>query len=144
MEFTPSSGEEIQSEFLVPRRHAADALTTLGELAPRLAPLVQVCEIRTVAADDLWLSPFYNKDCLALHFTWHDRPADLSAVLPWLEERMLEHGASPHWGKVFTVPAESIEACYPRLPDFRELAGRLDPQGVFHNDYLRRTVLSGS
>jgi xylitol oxidase len=143
LEFTPSSGEELQSEYLVPRRHAVGALSTLAELAPLLAPLVQVCEIRTVAADDLWLSPAYGGDVVGLHFTWYDRPQDLATVMPRLEERLLEHDARPHWGKVFTVPAERITASYPRLADFQDLATRMDPERTFVNDYLQRTVLPG-
>jgi xylitol oxidase len=143
LEFTPSSGEEIQSEYLVPRSQAAGALTTLAELAPLLAPLVQVCEIRTVAADDLWLSPAYAADVVAVHFTWYDRPEDIAVVMPRLEERLLEHHARPHWGKVFTVPAERLAASYPRLADFRELADRMDPERTFANEYLQRTILFG-
>jgi xylitol oxidase len=143
LEFTPSSGEEIQSEYLVPRSQAAGALTTLAELAPLLAPLVQVCEVRTVAADDLWLSPAYGEDVVGVHFTWYDRPQDIAAVMPRLEERLLEHDARPHWGKVFTVPADRLAASYPRLTDFQDLAARLDPERKFCNDYLQRTVLPG-
>jgi xylitol oxidase len=141
LEFTPSSGEEIQSEYFVPRRVARQALTVLGELAPLLAPVLQVCEIRTVAGDDLWLSMAYGTDSVALHFTWHDRPDALATVLPLLEERLLELGTRPHWGKVFAMTGEQVAASYPRMVDFRALAARMDPHRVFCNDFLQRLVL---
>jgi xylitol oxidase len=144
LEFTPSNGEEIQSEYFVPRARGREALGTLTELAPVLAPLAQVCEVRTVAADDLWLSPAHRTDSLALHFTWHDRPEELATVLPVLEDALVPYGARPHWGKIFTMTAAQIAAAYPRLADFRALVGRMDPDGVFGNDYLARTVLAAS
>ena len=141
LEFTPSSGEEIQSEYVVPRAAAARALAVLRELAPVLAPVVQVCEIRTIAADDLWLSMSYGSDSLSMHFTWHDRPDEVAAVLMVVEERLLGLGARPHWGKVFGMSGEHIAAAYPRIEDFRALAARMDPERVFVNDFLERLVL---
>jgi xylitol oxidase len=141
LEFTPSSGEEIQSEYFVPRRAAVPALAVLRELAPVLAPLVQVCEIRTIAADDLWLSMAYGADSVAMHFTWHDRPDEVAALLPVLEARLLELGVRPHWGKVFALTGDHVAAAYPRMSDFRSLAARMDPGGVFRNDFLERLVL---
>src|SRR5690606_2157559 len=59
-EFTPSSGAELQSEYLMPRRHALDALRALDGIREVVAPVLQTCEIRLVAADDQWLSPSYG------------------------------------------------------------------------------------
>jgi len=141
LQFTPSSGEEIQSEYFVPRSAARQALAVLAGLAPTLAPVLRVSEIRTIAADDLWLSPAHDQDCVALHFTWRDEPDALAHVLPLLEERLLELSVRPHWGKVFAMPAERFTPTYPRLSDFRDLATRMDPDGVFANDFLRSMVL---
>jgi alditol oxidase len=138
--FTPSSGEELQTEYFVPRRHGRDACDALRSLAPRIAPLLQVSELRTVAADDLWLSPAYGGDVLALHFTWLPEEARVRALLPEIEAALRPYGARPHWGKVFTTGAEELAALYPRLPEFRRLVRRLDPRGAFRNDYLDRTV----
>jgi len=143
LQYTPSNGEEIQSEYFVPRSAAGQALAVLADLAPVLAPVLRVCEVRTIAADHLWLSPAYRQDCVALHFTWRDEPDALAQVLPLLEERLLELSVRPHWGKVFAMPAERFAPTYPRLGDFRDLAARLDPAGVFANDFLRSTVLRG-
>jgi xylitol oxidase len=141
LEFTPSSGEEIQSEYFVPRSAAAQALTVLRELAPVLAPVLQVCEVRTIAGDDLWLSMAYGADSVSMHFTWHDRPDEVAAVLPLLEKRLLELGTRPHWGKVFALTGQQIATSYPRIADFRSLATRMDPAGVFTNAFLERVVL---
>ena len=141
LEFTPSSGEEIQSEYFLPRAKVTEGLAVLRKLAPQLAPVLQVCEVRTVAGDDLWLSMAYGGDCVGFHFTWHDRPEDIAAVLPLLEEHLLDLGTRAHWGKVFSLSGEQIAAAYPRMADFRSLAARLDPGRVFYNGYLQRLVL---
>jgi len=136
--FTPSAGEELQSEYLVPRGDAAAAIGALRELAPRIAPLLQVCEVRTIAADRLWLSPAYETAAVGLHFTWRlDVPA-VSAVLPALEAALPET-ARPHWGKVFALT--DAGARYPRWDDFASLRARLDPGRRFVNPYLERLGL---
>ncbi|MEU5093504.1 D-arabinono-1,4-lactone oxidase [Streptomyces sp. NPDC020996] len=136
-EFTPSSGDELQSEYLLPLPHALDALHALDAVRAHVAPLLQTCEVRTVAADAQWLSPAHGRDSVALHFTW---VADTAAVLPAVrrvEEALDAFGARPHWGKVFTVPAPALRARYPRLPDFRDLATALDPDGKFANAFVQ-------
>jgi xylitol oxidase len=138
--FTPSKGEELQSEYFVPRRHARDACGALRSLAGRIAPLLQISEIRTVAADGLWLSPAYGGDVLALHFTWLPDEPGVRALLPHIEEALSPYEPRPHWGKLFAAEAEEIRARYPRFDDFRALVRRFDPRGAFRNDYLDRTV----
>jgi xylitol oxidase len=131
MEFTPSSGAELQSEYLLPLEHAAPAWHALSGLRSRIAPVLQVSEVRTVAADQLWLSMAEGTPSVAFHFTWFP---DATAVLPVvtaIEEALAPHRARPHWGKVFTTPAPDLERLYPRLPDFRRLVGDHDPQGKF-------------
>ncbi|WP_394550864.1 D-arabinono-1,4-lactone oxidase [Agromyces sp. MMS24-JH15] len=140
LEFTPSAGAELQSEYLVPRADAVAALEAVRSLAPRIAPLLQVCEVRTVRADDLWLSPAYGADVVGIHFTWTlDEPA-VTALLPDLEAA-LPASARPHWGKLFTLPAAELARRYPRWEDFRALRARLDPEGRFRNAYLDRLGL---
>jgi xylitol oxidase len=133
--FTPSSGAELQSEYVVPREHGADAVRELLRLGGILSPLLFISEIRAVAADTLWLSPFYGQDSIAFHFTWHPRPAEVLAVLPRIEAALTPFGLRPHWGKLFTVPAQALDAVYPRLPDFRRLLERLDGRGKFRNEF---------
>ncbi|HWS31535.1 MAG TPA: D-arabinono-1,4-lactone oxidase [Actinoplanes sp.] len=136
MEFTPSSGEELQSEWHVPRSSARAALAAVAGLRERVASVLQVCEIRTIAADGLWLSPNFERDSLALHFTWI---ADTGAVLPVvaeLEQVLAPLGARPHWGKVFSTDPAELRAAYPRFGDFAALVDRFDPQGKFRNPWL--------
>jgi xylitol oxidase len=140
LEFTPSAGNELQSEYFVPRQHALPAFEALRGLGERLAPMLLISEIRTVAADDLWLSPFYGGDRVALHFTWRGFQREVEALLPAIEERLEPFGVRPHWGKLFH--RGSLASCYPRMPEFRALAERLDPDGKFRSPFVRRHVFA--
>jgi xylitol oxidase len=143
MGFTPSSGDELQSEYLVPRGHAVAALDALRALAGVVRPVLQVSELRTVAADRLWMSPQHGRDTLAVHFTWRPDRAGVERALVEVEAVLAPLAARPHWGKLFLADAAAIAPLYPRLPDFAALAARLDPRGVFTNAWLRRHVLGG-
>ena len=70
MDFTPSNGEELQSEYLMPRQFAFPALLALDGLREEISALCLVSEVRTIAADNLWMSPCYRQDCVSVHFTW--------------------------------------------------------------------------
>ncbi|MEV5050956.1 FAD-binding protein [Arthrobacter sp. LAR12-1-1.1] len=140
MEFTPSKGDELQSEYLIPREHAVAAIRTMRKLSSVVTPLLLVGEIRTIAADQLWLSPNYGRDGIGLHFTWRQDEPAVSAILPLLEAELAPFAARPHWGKLFHGGAASIAPLYPRFADFTALAGRLDPAGKFRNSFLDRTV----
>lgn len=139
-EFTPSAGDELQSEYLVPRSHAVEAIQALRGLASRIAALLQVAEIRTIAADELWLSPFEGTDAVGLHFTWVPDQPSVEAFLPAIEDALAPFGARPHWGKLFTVRPE-VGALYPRWSDFRALRERFDPRGILRNPFLERLGL---
>ncbi|GGK79897.1 FAD-binding protein [Ornithinimicrobium pekingense] len=124
LDHVPSVGREIQSEYLVPRRHGVAALEALRGMADRLAGPLQVCEVRTVAADELWLSGAYGTDVVGLHFTWHLDPAAVCAVLPELEGRLAPLGARPHWGKVHREAELDAATLYPRWGDWLDLLAR--------------------
>jgi xylitol oxidase len=141
MGFTPSVGEEIQSEYHLPRRHAAAAIEALRGLAATLRPVLQVSEIRTIAADRLWMSPQYDQETVAFHFTWARDADAVRRVLVDVEATLAPFGARPHWGKLFLADAETIATLYERLPDFRALCERLDPRAAFSNAWLERHVL---
>lgn len=135
-EFTPSNGEELQSEFILPLELAPAALQAVRGLAGRLAPLLFVSEIRTGAADDFWLSPFYRQRSVALHFTWKPLQQEVEALLPDLEDALRPFGARPHWGKLFTPSSHDWEDLYPKFAEFRSLAAAHDPDGKFRNTLL--------
>jgi xylitol oxidase len=139
MGFTASSGAELQSEYLVPREHAAGAIEAVRGLGASIRPLLQVCEIRTVAADGLWMSPQYGRDTVGIHFTWRLEPEGVVEVLRDLEPALAPFAPRVHWGKLFLA----AEASYERLADFVRLMERLDPRGAFRNPWLETHVLSG-
>jgi alditol oxidase len=138
LEFTPSFGDELQSEYLLPRGSAIEALQALRPIAGRVAPVLRICEIRTIAADEAWLSPSYQRDAVAFHFTWLKDWAAVRPVLGEIEECLAPMRARPHWGKLFRTGPEAMPGLYPRLGDFRELLGCYDPAGKFRNDLLDR------
>ncbi len=142
LEFTPSAGDELQSEYLLPRGQAAAALDALGPLAVELAAVLQIAEIRTVAADGLWLSPCYQRDTVAFHFTWINDWAAVAPVLARIERRLAPFGPRPHWGKLFTTSPAAVAAQYPRMADFQRLIQDYDPAGKFRNDLLDRYLLA--
>jgi xylitol oxidase len=135
MGFTPSNGEEIQSEYLLPRRHAVAAISALRGLSDAIRPLLQVCELRTVAADSLWMSPQHGRHTLGVHFTWVRDQAAVERALVSVEAALRPFDARPHWGKLFLAPG-SLE----RREDFLRLVSRLDPRGAFRNAWFERLI----
>jgi alditol oxidase len=138
--YNPSTGAEIQSEYLIDRRHAAGAIAALREQGPQIAQLAQSCEIRTVAADDLWLSPAHQRPTFGIHFTWRPDAVAVAAVLGQIEAALAPYEPRPHWAKVFAGPFD-FGHLYPRIADFGALADRYDPDHKFRTPYLSRTVL---
>lgn len=136
----PSSGDELQSEYSVARGHAPAALAALRGIAKGLAGPVQVCEIRTVAADSLWLSPNYLRDTVAFHFTWVNNVDVVLPLITAVETTLSPFDPRPHRGKLFLTSAEQLAQTYQRLPDFRALASGLDPERKFGNAFLHQYV----
>jgi xylitol oxidase len=137
---TPSAGNELQSEYQVPRHLAVEALRALDPLRDRIGPLVQVSEIRTIAADQLWLSPSFGRDSVAIHFTWLPDWDAVARQLPVIEDALAPFEPRPHWGKLFTIPPDQLPPRYPKLPAFRALLARHDPEGKFRNAFVDRYV----
>lgn len=135
LDFTPSSGDELQTEYLVPREQAVAALAALQGIAPRIAPLLHVSEIRTMASDDLWLSGAYGRDTVGIHFTWVKDPAALT-LLPELDGFFEPFGGRAHWGKLHATPAAAYGRRYPRLADFMAMRSEMDERGKFGNSHL--------
>lgn len=135
LDFTPSSGDELQTEYLVPRDRAVELLADVVALAPRIHPLLHVSEVRTMAADTLWLSGAYGRDTVGIHFTWQKRP-EVVDLLPELDDLFAARGGRPHWGKLYAVTGLPLAERYPRFADFAALATAMDPTGKFRNRSL--------
>jgi alditol oxidase len=143
MGFTPSAGKELQSEYFVPRRNAVDAILAVERLRDQVTPHLLISEIRTIAADDLWMSTCYRQPSVTIHFTWKpDWPA-VSRVLPVIEKELSPFHPRPHWGKLFTLSPAVIRSRYDKLADFVQLATKYDPKGKFRNDFLNTYVFAG-
>jgi alditol oxidase len=144
LDFTPSHGDEVQTEYLLPHDNALAAIDALRALGPRIAPHLFITELRTVAADNLWLSTAYHQHSVGFHFTWKKHPDSLAALLPDIDAALAPLGGRPHWGKVFVTDPGRFESLYPQLPAFRRLAETLDPEHKFRNEYLDRTVFAAA
>lgn len=140
LDATPSVGAELQSEYLVGREDAVAALQAIRGLSEIIRPYLLVSEIRTIAADDLWLSTAYGRDSVGIHFTWKPDEVGVRSILPSIESALAPFGPRPHWGKLFVAQAGDLAPRYERLEDFRGLAQRLDPGGRFRNTYLERAI----
>jgi xylitol oxidase len=142
MGFTPSAGKELQSEYFVPRQYAVDAVMAVERLHDRITPHLMISEIRSIAGDDLWMSPCYQQPCVTIHFTWkQDWPA-VRKVLPVIERELAPFHARPHWGKLFTMVPSQLHLSYEKLPEFVALCKKYDPQGKFRNEFLDSNVFS--
>jgi xylitol oxidase len=131
-----AGGDELQTEYFVERRHAVDALRTLRSLGGRISPHLHATEIRTAAADDLWLSPASERDSLCIGFTWRKHPTEVMALLPDIETALAPYDPRPHWGKLFAFNDHDLARCFPRLPDLLELRTTYDPTGKFTNGFI--------
>jgi alditol oxidase len=140
MGFTPSSGKELQSEYFVPRRNAVDAILAVERLRDQVSPHLFISELRTVDADELWMSPCYKRPSLAIHFTWKPEWESVRKLLPIIERELAPYEARPHWGKLFTLEPAQLQSRYEKLTDFKGLLKEHDPRGTFRNDFLTRTL----
>jgi xylitol oxidase len=143
LDFVPSSGAEIQSEYLLPREHAVDALLAIAAIREQFQPALQVAEVRTVAADELWMSTASGRASVAFHFTWIPEWEAVRRVLPIVEGALAPFDPRPHWGKVFAMSPEAVQSSYEKLPAFADLLGRHDTAGKFRNPFLDRYIFAG-
>ena len=140
MGFTPSAGKELQSEYFVPRHHAVEAILAVERLHDQVSPHLLISEIRTIAADELWLSPCYQQPCVTIHFTWKQDWPSVHRLLPLIEKELAPFRARPHWGKLFTTSPADLKGIYVRMPEFIELISRHDPYGKFRNEYVNKNL----
>jgi alditol oxidase len=140
MGFTPSSGQELQSEYFIPQEYSYRAMLAIERLHEKISPYLLISEIRCIAEDELWMSPCYRQACTAIHFTWKPDWAAVSRLLPLIEAQLAPFHAKPHWGKLFTMAPARIRASYAKLPDFRRLLGQYDLKGKFRNAFLDEII----
>ena len=88
-----------------------------------------ISELRTVDADQLWMSPCYKRPSLAIHFTWKPDWNSVREVLPVIEKELAPYLARPHWGKLFTMNPAQLQSSYEKLSDFKDLIQEHDRLG---------------
>lgn len=140
MDHKPSRGEELQTEYFVPHQFAVDALNAVGTLADRIAPLLFITEVRTVAADEFWMSPCYGQDSVGIHFTWKPEWEAVKELLPYIEGCLEPFGVRAHWGKLFAINPIGCAFEYCDFSRFRNFLERYDPTGKFRNEFLNTLV----
>jgi len=140
MEFNPSAGEELQSEFFVPRENAVAAILAIEKLNDQIFPHLLISEIRTIAADDFWMSPCYHQDSVAIHFTWKPHTKEVMELLPKIEGTLAIFNGKPHWGKLFTMNPKALQQQYEKYPEFLALTKKYDPERKFKNHYLSKNI----
>jgi len=138
--FTPSSGAELQSEYIIPRERGYEAILAIEQLRDHVTPHLFISEVRTIAADNLWMSTAYKRDSMGIHFTWKPEWPAVKNVLPLIEAKLAPFGARPHWGKLFTMPGSRIEPVYPELAKYKGLVAEHDADGKFRNRFLDSTI----
>jgi alditol oxidase len=136
MGFTPSSGRELQSEYFVARTNAVDAIAAVERLRDHVTPHLMITELRTIEADDLWMSPCYKRPSLAIHFTWKQDWPSVRKVLPMIERELTPFEVRPHWGKLFTIPSAQLQQRYEMCVEFKRLVAQHDSRGKFRNKFL--------
>ncbi len=140
MNFTPSSGAELQTEYFVPRARGYEAISAVEELRDQITPHLFITEFRTIAADELWISPAYKRDSMAIHFTWKPEWPEVKKLLPQIESKLAPFDIRPHWAKLFTLKPAAVQSQYARLNDYRALVAKYDPKGRFRNEFLDTNV----
>ncbi len=138
--FTPSSGKELQAEYFVPLDNAVEAIKAVRTLREELKGLLMITEIRTVAADEFWMSMSYRRPSVAIHFTLQQNIAGVEQFLHGLEQKLGPFQARPHWGKLFSTQPDLLQSRYERVDDFRKLTEKYDPEHKFQNEFIRQKL----
>ena len=141
MNFTPSSGAELQTEYFVPRDKAYQAILAVEELRDQITPHLFITEFRTIDADNLWISEAYKRPSMAIHFTWKPEWPAVKEILPSIEAKLAPFEARPHWAKLFTMPPDVLQSRHPRMDDFKKLLNQYDPKGKFQNEFLAMNLM---
>jgi xylitol oxidase len=140
MGFTPSTGKELQSEFFIPLNHAIEAISAISRLGKQIGPHLFITEIRSIAADKLWMSPCYKQTSITIHFTWKQETAAVLKLLPIIERELAPFKVRPHWAKIFTIEPKVLASRYEKMDDFKKLVAEYESKGKFRNAYLDRNL----
>lgn len=140
MEFQPSAGKELQSEFFVALEDGYEAIMAVAEMSAQINPHLFISEIRSIQADELWMSTCYQRDSISVHTTWKQEIPEVTALILQMEEKLNRFNPRPHWAKLFSIPAETLKARYPKIDDFKALLQKHDPAGKFRNEFLDRHI----
>jgi len=140
MEFQPSAGKELQSEFFVALEDGFEAIMTVAEMSEQINPHLFISEIRSIKADELWMSTCYQRDSIAIHTTWKQEIPEVTALILQMEAKLNRFNPRPHWAKLFSIPAQTLQAGYPKIEEFKALLTKHDPDGKFRNDFLNQNV----
>lgn len=140
MGFTPSAGKELQSEYFIPHRNAVEAIGAIQKLGKQIGPHLLISEIRTIDADDLWMSPCRHQASVAIHFTWKQDWSSVSKLLPLIEKELSPFHVRPHWGKLFTLAPGVLASRYEELEAFKKVITAFDLRGRFRNDFLNKYI----
>lgn len=129
-----------EMEYNIPAEHLPEAIISiLRIIREERIPVNFPIECRFVQADQLWLSPAYQRDSayIAVHMY---KGMPYQAYFQRVEALLRGLGGRPHWGKMHTLGANDLATIYPRWNDFQALRKEFDAQGVFRNDYLRKLM----
>ena len=125
-----------EMEYHLPREHGLQALREIRTaLEARHHEVFFPIEVRFVKADDIWLSPFYQRDCIsiAVHRYFEE---DYRPFFKTLEPIFRKYQGRPHWGKLNTLKSSDFRKLYPRWDEFVQVRKEFDPRGKFLNPYL--------
>ncbi len=142
MGFTPSAGKELQAEYFVPLENGFEALMAVEKLHEKITPHLFISEIRTIAADNFWMSPCYKKTCVAIHTTWKQETDEVMKLLPLVEQQLAPFNPRPHWAKLFTLAPSILQSRIEKLNDFKQLLKEYDPSEKFRNQFLETNLYS--
>jgi xylitol oxidase len=140
----PAGGRDLQAEYFIAQEDAVAAVKVLRGLSARMAPVLIISEVRTVAADEMWMSPFYKRPSVALHFSFEHNVAGAMQFLPELEAALSPFAPRPHWGKLFTMAPQVVHSRYEKIGAFRALLDKHDPAGKFRNNFVDRNIFGRS
>ena len=130
-----------EMEYEIPAERGAECLQEIIATVRRsevrtLFPL----EYRYVAADECWLSPFYQRATCAISVHQHVS-VDYRPLFDLVEPIFWKYEGRPHWGKLHSLDARRLALLYPRWEDFQKVRARLDPKGKMLNAHLRKVLV---